>query len=342
MRKVVFGLAPLVLMLFLTEAYFRAFPTRDAYETNAGIVEPDPYLIWRLRPIADGPLATNELGLRDAAYNANADFKILVLGDSVAWGNGIADVNDVFALRLEQRLNAGGRGIFYDVINAAVPGYSTFQEAGWLERHGLALEPDLIVVQFCLNDVVERYRSLAEYGGNRHFLGVDTRATIRGIYGTALRASRAFEATARSVQALLRGNESYLARNLARDTLSPELERAWRRVEAELQQILDLAADRDVPVMLLIAPFRFQSADPGRFDQPQRRLSAWARSHSVEAVDVLAYFGRQAPETVAALFNDESHFSVAGHRFVAEILLLPVKRTIATRYPDRYQGGAGD
>jgi lysophospholipase L1-like esterase len=335
-RRAAFALVPALLLCIAAEGWFRVHPLDDAYATNAGIVEPDPDLIWRLRPLATGPLKTNELGLRDTPYRADADFKILVLGDSVAWGNGIASVDALFAVRLEHELNAGGRGLSFEVINAAVPGYSTFQELGWLARDGLALGPDLLVLQFCLNDVVERYRALAEYGGNRSFLGVDTRAAVRGVYGAALRTSRAFEAAARGVQGLLRDRERFVARNLARDRLDAGLQRAWERVEAELDETAALAREHGLPMLLLIAPFRFQLDDPTALRQPQDRLERWAGARGIETIDVLRYFDRLPDTLAASMFSDESHFSVAGHAFVAEMLLVPVERALARAYPERY------
>ncbi len=330
----------MLVLLVAAEVWFRLAPYEDSYVTHSGIVEAaEPELIWRLRPLAAGSLATNELGLRDGPYKRDADFKILVLGDSVSWGNGIDDTNALFASRLEVELNSQGRGIGYEVINSGVPGYSTFQELAYLRRYGLALDPDLIILQFCLNDVVERYRALADHGGNRHFLGVDTRGAARGLYGALLRGSRAFEAAARVVQARMRDREQYYVRNLLSDDLSPELEAAWKRVRSELDGLLDEARAAELPMLLLIAPFRFQLDRPGGLRQPQDRLVAWAQANGIAFIDVLSYMELMDPGAAAPLFNDDSHFSVAGHAFVAELLQVPVKRAISSTYPERFRAG---
>ena len=69
---------PIVSLLFflsLIEFLFRFLITyEDTNKTISGIVEPDPKLIWRLKPKLYGPLATNELGFRDSSYNKDADF----------------------------------------------------------------------------------------------------------------------------------------------------------------------------------------------------------------------------------------------------------------------------
>lgn len=336
-QKFLFSVLPVFAVLTAAELWFRVVPLQDPFPTNAGVVEAaGPDLIWRLRPMSSGPLATNELGLRDGPYRADADFKILLLGDSVSWGNGIDDTVKLFAARLEDELNAQQRGLSYEVINAGVPGYSTFQELIYLKTEGLALEPDLVILQFCLNDVVERYRALASLGGNREFLGVDTRHGVRGLYGMLLRGSRAFEAAARFVQGLARDRELYYANRMLSDDLPPQLLAAWKVVEEELDGVLSAVREAGIPLILFLAPYRSQLERPGKLRQPQDRLIAWAASHGVPTVDALAYMELMPLEAAAALFNDISHFSVAGHAFAAELLQVPVKRAISSLYAERF------
>jgi hypothetical protein len=40
------------------------------------------------------------------------------------------------------------------VINAGMPGYTTYQELEFLKLYGLEMEPDLVVLGFVFNDVV--------------------------------------------------------------------------------------------------------------------------------------------------------------------------------------------
>lgn len=341
-RRILFSLMPLVFLLAGAEIWFRFNPHEDAYATNAGFVAPDPDLIWKLRPTPSGPLATNELGLRDTAYRADADVKILLLGDSVSWGDGIDDLRRTYPFQLEQQLAFWDRSRSYEIVNASVPGYSTFQQLRYLERDGLALEPDAVVLQFTLNDVVERYRALAQYGGNNFFLGVDTRAAVRGAYGAMLRRSRAFEAAARWLQAGARHQEEYRVRNLASDEIGPRLERAWEQTIEELAGVRRVCEEHGLPLLVLIAPFRFQVEDPAGLRQPQDRLIAWAERAGVAHVDVLAYLAR-ASFPPAAAFNDASHFSELGHGFVAELLFLPVGQLVAAEPAaprERSSGGA--
>ncbi len=324
-KKIVFACIPLIIVLGIVEAVFR-FKARDEPVAEGRFIEPDADLLWRLRQTAEGPLATNELGYRDGPYNSAAEQKVLLLGDSVAWGDGMPHYRYCFPYLIEEALNTQGGGTLYEVINASVPGYSTFQQAACLERDGLALNPDLIVVQFCLNDVTSRYANVAAYGGKTNFMGVDTRSSITGVAGVLVRYSRAAEALVRTLQVRARATEEYDVKNLASDMLSEELEAAWQLVLGELDDIVDLAEANDIPVLLVIVPYRFQLAAPGSTRQPQDRLIAFARSRGVRYVDLLPELA--LGPRVHPLFNDPSHFSTYGHQRAAEVVTPAVARML--------------
>jgi hypothetical protein len=121
-KKIVFAFIPLVVFVVLVEGVCRLVPRpASARRTQSGLVVPDPDLIWRLRPRYTGSTATNELGFRDTPYNSRAERKVLILGDSVSWGDGIMDVNDVYPQVLE-RLLSRDDGKTYEVVNSSVPG----------------------------------------------------------------------------------------------------------------------------------------------------------------------------------------------------------------------------
>lgn len=318
LRLFVFSCLPAILLAAAAETWFRFRPVETrAYETETGFVLPDPDLLWRLAPIAEGPLATNELGFRDLSFRPEARPRVLLVGDSVSWGNGVADVRAVFPQVLENRL--AGNTEAWEVINASVPGWSTFQEAEYLRLEGLDLDPDAVVLQFCLNDVVERYAALAELGGDSHFLGVDTRAAARGLDGWLVRNSRAWHALLRGLQRLSLGREALRGRDLARERLEGEVRTAWERMLGELDSAHDHVRDAGLPFVLLIAPYRFQVEEPNT-RQPQDRLLAWASAREVSAIDVLEELERLPESTARAAFNDATHFSELGHAVVAELL----------------------
>jgi lysophospholipase L1-like esterase len=308
-------LLPVTLLLGVIELGFRLLPEAPPDTTLEPFVIPDPDLLWRLRPAARGPLATNEIGLRDAPYRAQADVKILLLGDSVAWGDGIDEITRTFSYLLERRLSARDPARTFEVVNAAVPGYTTEQEATYLELHGLALGPAAVVVQFTLNDVITRPPWLARWRG---------REALRAGYGFLVRRSRAFAAVARAMQRRAREQETSQVRRLVEPSWGHDTERGWQRMLAQLDRIRSLAAARGIPVLLLAAPYRSQLDDPDGRRHPQDRLAEYARANGLRWVDVLPALAALPHEAAVRAFHDESHFSHLGHDLVADMLVDPV------------------
>jgi len=110
----------------------------------------------------------NSLGFRGREYpkkKAADTRRILILGDSVAYGL-FSEEEHLFATRLEMLLNQRDDGWRYEVLNAAVSGYNTENELGTLRQMGPRVEPDLVVLQTCINDIAPSNYVSAIQGGS--------------------------------------------------------------------------------------------------------------------------------------------------------------------------------
>lgn len=99
-------------------------------------------------------LVTNGLGFRGpeiARRKPPGTFRILILGDSVCYGTGVDD-EVTFLRRWEADLNAGD-GPRYEVVNTGHPMYDSVQELALLRDEGLALDPDLVLLVYVVNDI---------------------------------------------------------------------------------------------------------------------------------------------------------------------------------------------
>jgi hypothetical protein len=95
----------------------------------------------------------NALGLRDRAYDRDKPDgvrRVVVLGDSVTYGPTLP-LEGTFDNQLEDRLIRASDG-HVEVLNLAVPGYNSEQEAARLRLRALDLDPDLVVVMWTIND----------------------------------------------------------------------------------------------------------------------------------------------------------------------------------------------
>jgi lysophospholipase L1-like esterase len=326
--KICLPLASVLIFFSIVEVVLRfVIVHKDTGKTRAGFVEPDPDLIWRLKPRLSGTLATNQLGFRDTTYKANVDYKILLLGDSVSWGDGVR-MEQSYPFLLERTLNLDYPGKTFEVINTGVPGYSTFQQLIYLRKKGIKLKPNIIIHQFCLNDIVERYSVLFEYGGDNIFLGVDTRSSIEGLHGWMVTHSRAYERVIRYLVNFERKKQEYAVINLAKDELSPKLDEAWRLVLKELSQIVQIAEQENIPYLLIVAPYRFQLENPLNNNQPQVRLQHFSLKRNFKIFDLLDGFYSHHQLSGTQLFNDENHFSESGHMLTATLLSDQIEKII--------------
>ncbi len=78
--------------------------------------------------------------------------RILVIGDSFAWGYGVEETQR-FSQLLETSMGV-------EVINAGVSGYSTDQELLWLKGEGIKYETDLVILVFAGNDIGDNDQQL--------------------------------------------------------------------------------------------------------------------------------------------------------------------------------------
>jgi len=121
----------------------------------------DPELGWSGRPNARGrvrsgsmdyTIALNSAGFRDperALQKPAGTARVVVLGDSVAWGWGV-EQGERFSDLLEARLGPG-----VEVLNLACPAHGTDQQYWTLIASGFGYQPDAVLLCFVLNDVPE-------------------------------------------------------------------------------------------------------------------------------------------------------------------------------------------
>lgn len=90
-------------------------------------------------------------------------FRVLVLGDSVAFGWGVSE-SECFPRVVERSLREAGwpgDGRTIEVVNAGVPGWGAPNELLFLRDEGMALDPDLVLVTLVNNDLTDVLQAIA-------------------------------------------------------------------------------------------------------------------------------------------------------------------------------------
>jgi hypothetical protein len=122
-----------------------------------GMVD-DPRLSYKHPESASYMLGANRVtinanGLRDEAVpytRPQGEKRILVLGDSVAFGWGLSQ-GEAFSDQMEPQL-LEQTGKQWQVINAGVNGYNTEQQASYLRFEGMRYSPDYVLLIYVSND----------------------------------------------------------------------------------------------------------------------------------------------------------------------------------------------
>lgn len=100
------------------------------------------------------PVQINSHGLRDDEFlmeKGKNVFRVLVLGDSVTFGTSVAG-DKTYSNQLEKLLNNNFLHKKFEVINAGVQRYFTYQELDYLKLKGLQFQSDLVIIGFYIND----------------------------------------------------------------------------------------------------------------------------------------------------------------------------------------------
>jgi lysophospholipase L1-like esterase len=324
-------------------------------------ISDDPEQLYGLKPGARLELvsgsrivtyAINSLGFRDVEFTETKPdgvFRILALGDSMTFGPGV-DVEQTYPKVLERLLNEGQEGR-YQVINAGASGYSAYEELVTWRNRGEALDPDLVIVGFCVNDVGDPRRQMDartlealgelpsemipnpdQGAGGTQSVAPSQEPPSEELKG---RLPVPFKSLLREHSALyrffVRRYDALLKRLRIRDPYSGELRRYYRDVDAILSDystpewqwltrhwegFQEVSEQTGVPWVLVLFPWQYQ-LERDYEGVPQERLNRRAREMGIFVVDPRPVFQQ---ERFVDLYIDLAHFSAKGHQLAAEVL----------------------
>jgi lysophospholipase L1-like esterase len=177
-KRCVFSMIPLLVLLAGAEIAARLFVTSDASskrfeqieqiivylgnEPGESIFEPDPDCFWRLKPNVTlpsergetwGGMMSNSHGMRSrevSVADAQDRLRVLCFGDSSTFAIGV-NFADAWPNQLQQLLDDERPGAV-EVLNAGIPGQTTYQGRQRLTRELVKWRPHLAFITFGNND----------------------------------------------------------------------------------------------------------------------------------------------------------------------------------------------
>lgn len=202
-----------------------------------------------LATLYKGLYSFNSQGLRGDELSlepAPGVFRILALGDSFTFGQGVPD-DSTWAELLERRLNENDSTRRFEVVNGGRSGWATYDQLDFLETRGLGLRPDLLILQFFANDIDER-RSRSDSVTSVFLRRFVTRPFRRSYVVLGLRFR--FE----QVLSHLRGEDPNEAWLLATRQQVTRQAPAWREFQRALGGIARLTQGARIPTLVLLFP----------------------------------------------------------------------------------------
>jgi lysophospholipase L1-like esterase len=337
-----FGAITVACLIFFAagEVLSRAFDLVDRlnhFPRRLFMPTDDPRLPYRMRPgvetdVRDFHVTVNAHGLRGPDFPtrpAPGVHRILVLGDSVTFGEGLP-VEEAFPALLARELERSHPGRF-DVVNAGVEGYNTVAELAYLERTGLALDPETVVVGFNLNDydwapvlgplgVLTGDRS-ARMSASSPANWSEFWLVLRWLARTGGRTLTAREPTPKPAaadgEAPFAPLDRYVSAIRKAYYRHPTDER-WDEMVGALRDLGALAREHGLRLVIAIVPDGDQIGVAAPDLTPQRRLRAVCAEYALDCLDLYPDFAAAAGD--GPLFRDIMHPNAAGHRIIAQRL----------------------
>lgn len=312
----------IVIILAICELGLRALDLGHPYESEPAAYLPsdDPDVLFVPKPgyrgFSEGTqVAISSQGLRDREFEVGHPagvWRILVLGDSVTFGAGVL-AEESYPKVLERELNQRGDGWRYEVINTGVIGYNTIQERARLEQVGLQFQPDVVLLMFVVNDLLDtfsifdhQYEPTGWFAEQKQWLRRNSRL-VRFYQNISWR----------------------LIDELRKDPNRPEQPRDRQRVlerEAEILRIAAISQAHGAKFFLALYPdnlYQLVSPDEeGRQVTVREELLGFAQRNGIPVLDLTAAIGDvRDPRARVMRLREDPHPSPTGHRAIAEALL---------------------
>ena len=336
-KKILFWILVIVTPFMLLEmglrlvGYTWQFPYQD-----------HPDLGYQLKPHYSGfgadlldankrvPIQTNGLGLRGPQPKTPKPpglNRIAALGDACTFGIGLA-YGQTYPALSEKMLNDVARAnLRFEIINAGIPGYTSYQALALLKQTILPLQPDLLIVYFGWNDHAPADRQIPDQENMAQMRGYILKKMAH-LQNNPLRQLRIYQ----GLTSILLGLQDRARQGTAIPGEKPLVYRVGlREFKMNLIKIVTLAKQHKIPTILITAPYAHSAKTPQKnwqheiqthqtYNQATREA---AQASGAILLDMARFFRETNPESLLA--SDGMQPNAAGQRILAQELVKTIK-----------------
>lgn len=320
-----------VVVLEFVARIFVAVPLKEKLPLSR--VKPDPDIGWVMVPsdehyTYEHHVTLNKLGLRDSEIYAKRpqEYRILAVGDSHIYGQGVGEKGLLTSI-LERELNKTGSSCQFNVINMGVRAYSTNNEMAILNKVGLSLDPDHVILFFYINDfipvnIANRYRRFADM--DWYTFDFSDKPTDEIIAKWKLIQVLRNSAFLMWVYDAFRSwtNRSSYENKMLLGELDNDMRNNIEDTIESLEEIRLLSEEHGVRLTLAVIPLAAQLAKNFPNQIYQATLKKYAADSGLDFVDLLPELRSHHSQYQHSLVIPfDGHYNEQGHRLMADSIL---------------------
>jgi lysophospholipase L1-like esterase len=286
----------------------------------------DDQLGYRLNPKNEN---INSLSIRHPEIvtpKPSGLFRIIFLGDSVPWAKpGFVD-------HIRDTLTQSD----YEVINASVPGYTSYQEQLFFEKYLSGTDPDLVIWTYCLND---NHKFLHRFDRKGKMLLTDEAKRT-------LNVDSPFDRFVSHSYILSRLKLGWITHRKTKNSTKypweslPDFNIAWKdyswknfeKYLIDMKRTLDKKA---VKLCIIVFPFEpqimmhnYRRHEYDYVFKPQTRLKTICTKYAVPLLDLKESFIRYQYKHRKRLFKDGVHLTNVGHSLATRKIISFLNRKV--------------
>jgi len=229
-------------------------------------------------------------------------FRIMVLGDSFTFGEGVR-LEDTFVARTERILRAEV-GPQVEVLNFGLGGWGTCSEFYYMIRAGIGFRPDLVLVVFTPNDA-------------GYEIGLDIWQNFRAVY----EAPEVFHRSYFVSWVYSRVARTILGRRYVEGLVEGALDERteWTSVLAMLTRLKEILSRMGSEYAIVIFPFMYELSDDYPIAPIHELVGEAAREAGIPVLDLLPSFVGHS-YTDLWVHPSDQHPNEKGHAIAAEAI----------------------